>query len=60
MILAAASPSAVNAVLLAIDQKADVERTTDAVFWTTAVSSITVPIFIWLLCAFGGNALPRP
>ena len=60
MILAAASPSAVNAVLLAIDQKADVERTTDAVFWTTAVSSITVPIVIWLLYAFGGNALPRP
>ena len=60
MILAAASPSAVNAVLLAIDQKADVERTTDAVFWTTAVSSVTVPIVIWLLYAFGGNALPRP
>jgi predicted permease len=60
MILAAASPSAVNAVLLAIDQKADVERTTDAVFWTTAVSSITVPIVIWLLYVFGGNALPRP
>lgn len=60
MILAAASPSAVNAVLLAIDQKADVERTTDAVFWTTAVSSITVPIVIWLLYTFGGNALPRP
>jgi hypothetical protein len=60
MILAAASPSAVNAVLLAIDQKADVERTTDAVFWTTAVSAITVPIVIWLLYAFGGSALPRP
>lgn len=60
MTLAAASPSAVNAVLLAIDQKADVERTTDAVFWTTAVSAITVPVIIWLLFAFGGNALPRP
>lgn len=58
MILAASSPSAVNAVLLAIDQKADVERTTDIVFWTTAFASITVPIVIWLLYVCGGQHLP--
>lgn len=58
MILAASGPSAVNAVLLAIDQKADVERTTDVVFWTTAIASITVPIIIWLLYILGGPQLP--
>lgn len=60
MILAASSPSAVNAVLLAIDQQADVERTTDAVFWTTALSAVTVPLVIWILYSIGGNALPSP
>jgi len=55
MILASSSPSAVNAILLAIDQKADVERTTDIVFWTTAIAAITVPIVIWLLYKSGGQ-----
>lgn len=59
MVLAASSPSAVNAVLLAVDQKADVERTTDIVFWTTALASVTVPIVIWLLYWFNGQQLPR-
>lgn len=58
MVLAAASPSAVNAVLLAIDQKADVERTTDVVFWTTATAAVTVPLVIWLLYAFGVHPVP--
>jgi len=60
MILAAASPSAVNAVLLAIDQKADVERTTDVVFWTTATAAVTVPLVIWLLYTFGVHTVPTP
>jgi len=60
MVLAAASPSAVNAVLLAIDQKADVERTTDVVFWTTATAAVTVPLVIWLLYTFGVHSIPIP
>lgn len=60
MILAASSPSAVNAVLLAIDQNTEVERTTDAVFWTTALSAITVPVVIWMLYSVGGKSLPLP
>lgn len=58
MILAASSPSAVNAVLLAIDKQADVEKTTDIVFWTTALSAVSVPIVIWIIYRCGGQYLP--
>lgn len=59
IILASASPSAVNAVLLSIDRNMDVERTTDAVFWTTICSAITVPMVIYALLVFGNGHLPH-
>lgn len=54
IIVAAAGPTAVNAMLLTIEQKGDVELAAECVFWTTLISAITVTITLALVRHFGG------
>jgi malate permease and related proteins len=56
LIVASAGPSAVNTLLLAIEQDGDVELAADCVFWTTLVSSITVTLVLALVRMCGGVA----
>jgi malate permease and related proteins len=54
IIVAAAGPTAVNAMLLAIEQKGDVELAAECVFWTTLLSALTVTVTLALVRACGG------
>ena len=56
LILAAAAPTAVNTLLLTLDQKGDVELAADCVFWATLLSAVTVTLTLTLLTALGGKA----
>lgn len=56
LIVASAGPSAVNTLLLAIEQDGDVELAADCVFWTTLLSSITVTLVLALVRMCGGIA----
>jgi hypothetical protein len=55
LILAASAPTAVNTLLLALDQNGDVELAADCVFWTTLFSAITVTLTLTILTALGGK-----
>jgi predicted permease len=54
LILAAAGPSAVNTILLTIEQGGDTELAAECVFWTTLLSAVTVTITLTLLRLYGG------
>ena len=60
IVLAAAGPTAVNTMLLAIEQKGDVELAAECVFWTTLLSAITVTIVLTILNLYGGAPPPAP
>lgn len=55
LIVAAAGPTAVNTVLLAMEQDADVELAADCVFWTTIGATFTVTIVLTLVQTLGAN-----
>jgi hypothetical protein len=55
LIVAAAGPTAVNTLLLTIEQKGDIELAAECVFWTTLLSGITVTLILFLVTAFGGK-----
>ena len=55
LILAAAAPTAVNTLLLTLDQKGDVELAADCVFWATLSSAVTVTIVLTMLNALHGR-----
>jgi hypothetical protein len=54
IILASAAPTAVNTLLLTIEQKGDIELAAECVFWTTLLSAFTVTIVLAIIQAFGG------
>lgn len=55
IILASAGPTAVNTLLLAIEQKGDIELAAECVFWTTLLSAVTVTLILALLRVYGGG-----
>ncbi|GAB4459125.1 MAG: AEC family transporter [Armatimonadaceae bacterium] len=55
LIVSAAGPTAVNALLLAIEQKGDVELAAECVFWTTLCSAVTVTVVLTLVRITGGG-----
>ena len=55
LILAAAAPTAINTLVLALELDGDAETAADIVFWTTVGSSITVAIVLALLRALVGE-----
>jgi predicted permease len=57
IILASAGPTAVNTLLLAIEQKGDIELAAECVFWTTLLSAITVTLILTLLRVYGGGPI---
>jgi len=54
LIVAAAGPSAVNTILLTIEQGGDTELAAECVFWTTLFSAVTVTIVLALVKLYGG------
>ena len=54
IVVASAGPTAVNTLLLTIEQKGDVELAADCVFWTTLLAAITVTLLLALVTALGG------
>lgn len=54
LIVSAAAPTAVNTLLLAIEQKGDVEFAADCVFWTTLFSAVSVTLVLAVVKALGG------
>ncbi|MFM7321420.1 MAG: AEC family transporter, partial [Armatimonadota bacterium] len=54
LIVAAAGPTAVNTLLLAMEQDADVELSADCVFWSTVFAAATVTIVLALVRHQGG------
>jgi malate permease and related proteins len=54
IIVASAGPSAVNTLLLAMEQDGDVELAADCVFWTTLFSAVTVTITLAVVQSLGG------
>lgn len=54
IVVAAAGPTAVNVLLLAIEQDSDVELAAECVFWTTLLSAITVTAVLTLVISLGG------
>ena len=54
LIVSAAGPTAVNTLLLTIEQKGDVELAAECVFWTTVLAAVTVTIVLALVKGAGG------
>ncbi len=54
LIVSAGAPTAVNTLLLAIEQKGDVEFAADCVFWTTLLSAVSVTLVLAAVKALGG------
>jgi len=54
LVVAAAGPSAVNTILLTIEQGGDTELAAECVFWTTLVSAVTVTLILALVKLYGG------
>jgi hypothetical protein len=59
IIVAAASPTAVNTMLLTIEKEGDVELSAECVFWTTLLSALTVTGVLTAVIALGGGP-PQP
>lgn len=57
LIVAAAGPTAVNTMLLAMEQDSDVELAADCVFWTTLFAGISVTLVLAAV-RFAGGAPP--
>ncbi|MES2459930.1 MAG: AEC family transporter [Armatimonadota bacterium] len=57
IILASAGPTAVNTLLLAIEQKGDIELAAECVFWTTLLSAVTVTLILAVLKMCGGGPI---
>jgi predicted permease len=55
LVVASAGPTAVNTLLLTIEQKGDVELAADCVFWTTLLSAVTVTLALAVVTALGGH-----
>jgi predicted permease len=55
LIVAAAGPTAVNTLLLTMEQDGDVELAADCVFWTTLFSGLTVTAILALVTSLGGG-----
>jgi malate permease and related proteins len=55
IIVASAGPTAVNTVLLAMEQEGDVELAAECVFWTTVFSALTATLVLSLVATFGGS-----
>ena len=55
LITAAAAPTAINTLLLTLEQKGDAELAADCVFWTTLFSALTVTLVLALVKALGGG-----
>lgn len=60
IVLASAGPTAVNTMLLTIEQKGDVELAAECVFWTTLCSAITVTLILAFLRLAGGSPPAHP
>jgi len=61
LIVAAAGPTAVNTLLLAMEQEADVELAADCVFWSTLCAAATVTIVLAVVRGQGGMPpIPAP
>ena len=58
LIVAAAGPTAVNTLLLTIEQNGDVALAADCVFWTTLGASVSVTLILTLVVALGGGPPP--
>lgn len=54
LILTAAVPTAVNTLLLALELDGDVALAADCVFWTTIVSCVTIPVWLYVIWFFAG------
>jgi malate permease and related proteins len=55
IVVAAAGPTAVNTMLLAIEQDGDVPLAAECVFWTTLFSAVTVTAVLATVIALGGG-----
>lgn len=55
LIVASAGPTAVNTLLLAIEQNSDPELAADCVFWTTLLSALTVTLVLAVVMGLGGR-----
>ena len=55
LIVASAGPTAVNTLLLTIEQGGDVDLAADCVFWTTLLSAITVTLVLAIVTGLGGG-----
>ena len=55
LIVAAAGPTAVNTLLIAIEQGGDAELAADAVFWTTLLSALSVTLILTVVKLLGGG-----
>ncbi len=60
LILAAAAPTAVNTLLLAIEVDGNAKDAADCIFWTTIVSILTLPIVLAIIQSAAGPGLPNP
>lgn len=56
LILTAAVPTAVNTLLMTMELDGDVNLAADCVFWTTIGSCVTIPLWLWAIWWFFGNA----
>lgn len=54
IIVASAGPTAVNTMLLTMEQRGDVELAAECVFWTTLLSAITVTLVLAIVRLNGG------
>ncbi len=54
LIVASAAPTAVNTLLVALEQGGDAELAADCVFWTTLLSAVTVTLILALVRHLGG------
>lgn len=59
IVVASAGPTAVNTLLLTIEQEGDVSLAADCVFWTTLLSAITVTLVLAAVTALGGHPPTR-
>jgi malate permease and related proteins len=54
LILTAAVPTAVNTLLLTLELDGDVALAADCVFWTTIVSCVSIPVWLYVIWWFFG------
>jgi predicted permease len=57
LILTAAVPTAVNTLLLTLELEGDSHLAADCVFWTTIVSCVTIPLWLYAVWSFFGTSM---